>query len=128
MQSPRKGSDYTVDLHRIYRLLPRPVNRAPAGALNGTAGDPPVFPNHTLEKGMRMKQLISMLVAVVFAAASVTAVAQDKKSEKSDKMGKMEKSEKMDKKDGKKAGKKSSKKSAKKSSDKMDKTDKMDKK
>jgi hypothetical protein len=126
MQSPRKGSDYTVDLHGIYSDLARPVNRLAARALNGTAGDSPVFPNHTLEKGMRMKQLISMLVAVVFAAASVTAVAQDKKS--SDKMGKMEKSEKMDKKDGKKAGKKSSKKSAKKSSDKMDKTDKMDKK
>jgi uncharacterized protein YlxW (UPF0749 family) len=105
----------------------RAVNRPGARALNGTAGDPPVFPNHTLEKGMRMKQLISMLVAAVFAAASVTVVAQDKKSEK-DKTSKMEKSEKMDKKDGKKAAKKSSKKAAKKTSDKMDKTDKMDKK
>jgi Ni/Co efflux regulator RcnB len=51
-----------------------------------------------------MKQFISMLVAAVFAAASVTAIAQDKKDEKA-------KSGQMDKKDGKKAAKKSSKKS-----------------
>jgi Ni/Co efflux regulator RcnB len=49
-----------------------------------------------------MKQFISMLVAAVFAAASVTAIAQDKKDEKA-------KSGQMDKKDGKKSsGKKSS--------------------
>jgi hypothetical protein len=40
-----------------------------------------------------MKQLISLLVAAMFAAVSVAAVAQDKK-DKADKMGKMEKSEK----------------------------------
>ena len=51
---------------------------------------------------MRMKQFISMLVAAVFAAASVTAIAQDKKDEKA-------KAGQMDKKDGKKSsGKKSS--------------------
>ena len=38
-----------------------------------------------------MKQLISLLVAAMFAAVSVAAVAQDKKA---DKMGKTEKSEK----------------------------------
>ena len=49
-----------------------------------------------------MTQFISMLVAAVFAAASVTAIAQDKKDEKA-------KSGQMDKKDGKKSsGKKSS--------------------
>ena len=49
-----------------------------------------------------MKQFISMLVAAVFAAASVTAIAQDKKDEKA-------KAGQMDKKDGKKSsGKKSS--------------------
>jgi Ni/Co efflux regulator RcnB len=53
---------------------------------------------------MRMKQFISMLVAAVFAAASVTAIAQDKKDDKA-------KAGQMDKKDGKKAAKKSSKKS-----------------
>jgi len=52
-----------------------------------------------------MKQFISMLVAAVFAAASVTAIAQEKKAEGKDKAGQM------DKKDGKKAAKKSSKKS-----------------
>jgi Ni/Co efflux regulator RcnB len=51
-----------------------------------------------------MKQFISMLVAAVFAAASVTAIAQDKKDEKA-------KAGQMDKKDTKKAAKKSSKKS-----------------
>jgi Ni/Co efflux regulator RcnB len=51
-----------------------------------------------------MKQFISMLVAAVFAAASVTAIAQDKKDDKA-------KAGQMDKKDGKKAAKKSSKKS-----------------
>ena len=50
-----------------------------------------------------MKQFISMLVAAVFAAASVTAIAQDKKDDKA-------KAGQMDKKDGKKAAKKSSKK------------------
>jgi Ni/Co efflux regulator RcnB len=48
-----------------------------------------------------MKQFISMLVAAIFAAASVTAIAQDKKDEKA-------KAGQMDKKDGKKAAKKSS--------------------
>jgi len=59
-----------------------------------------------------MKQFISMLVAAVFAAASVTAIAQDKKDEKA-------KAGQMDKKDGKKSsGKKSSgKKSSGKKSD-----------
>ena len=42
-----------------------------------------------------MKQFISMLVAAVFAAASVTAIAQDKKDDKA-------KAGQMDKKDGKK--------------------------
>jgi Ni/Co efflux regulator RcnB len=56
-----------------------------------------------------MKQFISMLVAAVFAAASVTAIAQDKKDEKA-------KSGQMDKKDAKKSSKKSS--STKKSSSK----------
>jgi len=51
-----------------------------------------------------MKQFISMLDAAVFAAASVTAIAQDKKDDKA-------KAGQMDKKDGKKAAKKSSKKS-----------------
>ena len=60
-----------------------------------------------------MKQFISMLVAAIFAAASVTAIAQDKKDDKA-------KAGQMDKKDGKKSsgkkssGKKSSSKSAKK--------------
>ena len=49
-----------------------------------------------------MKQFISMLVAAIFAAASVTAIAQEKKDEKA-------KAGQMDKKDGKKSsGKKSS--------------------
>ena len=51
-----------------------------------------------------MKQFISMLVAAMFAAASVTAIAQDKKDEKA-------KAGQMDKKDGKKAAKKAPKKS-----------------
>ena len=51
-----------------------------------------------------MKQFISLLVAAVFAAASVTAIAQEKKDEKA-------KAGQMDKKDGKKATKKSTKKS-----------------
>ena len=68
-----------------------------------------------------MKQFISMLVAAVFAAASVTAIAQDKKDEKA-------KSGQMDKKDGKKAAKKSSKKSdGKKSSKSSAKKDEMKK-
>ena len=50
-----------------------------------------------------MKQFISMLVAAVFAAASVTAIAQEKKDEKA-------KAGQMDKKDGKKATKKAPKK------------------
>ena len=51
---------------------------------------------------MRMKQFISMLVAAVFAAASVTAIAQEKKDDKA-------KAGQMDKKDTKKSsGKKSS--------------------
>jgi Ni/Co efflux regulator RcnB len=49
-----------------------------------------------------MKQFISMLVAAVFAAASVTAIAQEKKDDKA-------KAGQMDKKDTKKSsGKKSS--------------------
>ena len=64
-----------------------------------------------------MKQLITVLVAAMFAAASVTAVAQDKN-------GKMEKSEKMAKKDGKKASKKTAKKAGGKKADKMNKMDK----
>jgi hypothetical protein len=50
----------------------------------------PVFPETTLEKGIAMKQLISMLVAAIFAAASATAIAQqEKKAEpKKDKMEK----------------------------------------
>jgi Ni/Co efflux regulator RcnB len=56
-----------------------------------------------------MKQFISMLVAAVFAAASVTAIAQDKKDDKA-------KAGQMDKKDAKKSSKKSS--STKKSSSK----------
>ena len=49
-----------------------------------------------------MKQLLTMLVAAMFAAVSMTAIAQDKKIEKKDKMEK-----KMDKKTGenKKEGK-----------------------
>ena len=58
---------------------------------------------------MRMKQFISMLVAAVFAAASVTAIAQDKKEEKA-------KAGQMDKKDTKKSTKKSSTKKSSKSS------------
>ena len=60
-----------------------------------------------------MKQFISVLVAAIFAAASVTAIAQEKKDDKA-------KAGQMDKKDGKKSsgkkssGKKSSSKSAKK--------------
>jgi len=70
-----------------------------------------------------MKQLLTVLVAAMFAAVSMTAIAQDKKDGK-----KMEKSEKMDKKDGKKKGEK--KKMEKKMGEgkKMDKMDKMDKK
>jgi len=63
-----------------------------------------------------MKQLISVLVAAMFAAASVTAVAQDKKDEKT-------KAGQMDKKDTKKA-KKSTKKPAKKKSEKKSEMDK----
>jgi hypothetical protein len=54
-----------------------------------------------------MKQFISVLVAAVFAAASLTAIAQEKKDEKA-------KAGQMDKKSDKKAAKKSSKKSSKK--------------
>ena len=56
-----------------------------------------------------MKQFISMLVAAIFAAASVTAIAQDKKDEKA-------KAGQMDKKDTKKSTKKSSTKKSSKSS------------
>jgi hypothetical protein len=45
----------------------------------------PAFPETTLEKGMKMKQLISVLVAAVFAAASVSAIAQDKKADPAEK-------------------------------------------
>jgi hypothetical protein len=55
-----------------------------------------------------MKQFISVLVAAIFAAASLTAIAQEKKDEKA-------KAGQMDKKSDKKATtKKSSKKSTKK--------------
>ena len=62
-----------------------------------------------------MKQFISMLVAAVFAAASVTAIAQDKKDEKA-------KAGQMDKKDTKKSStkKSSTKKSSKSSAKKAD--------
>jgi Ni/Co efflux regulator RcnB len=62
---------------------------------------------------MRMKQFISMLVAAVFAAASVTAIAQDKKDEKA-------KAGQMDKKDTKKSTKKSSTKKSSKSTKKAE--------
>jgi Ni/Co efflux regulator RcnB len=53
------------------------------------------FPETTLEKGMKMKQLISVLVAAVFAAASVSAIAQDKKADPAEKKAmKAEKSKK----------------------------------
>ena len=55
-----------------------------------------------------MKQFISMLVAAVFAAASVTAIAQEKKDDKA-------KAGQMDKKDTKKSTKKSSTKKSSKS-------------
>jgi hypothetical protein len=45
-------------------------------------GTPPVFPETTLEKGMTMKQLLTMLAAAIFAAVSVSAVAQAPKEEK----------------------------------------------
>ena len=61
-----------------------------------------------------MKQFISMLVAAVFAAASVTAIAQEKKAEGKDKAGQM------DKKDTKKATKKSSTKKSSKSTKKAE--------
>ena len=60
-----------------------------------------------------MKQFISMLVAAVFAAASVTAIAQDKKDEKT-------KAGQMDKKDTKKSTKKSSTKKSSKSTKKAE--------
>ena len=62
-----------------------------------------------------MKQFISMLVAAIFAAASVTAIAQEKKDDKA-------KAGQMDKKDGKKstAKKSSTKKSSKSSAKKAD--------
>jgi Ni/Co efflux regulator RcnB len=63
---------------------------------------------------MYMKQLISVLVAALFAAASVNAIAQDKKADGMDK--KATKSEKM--KSDKKAPKKAPKKAAKKADDK----------
>jgi Ni/Co efflux regulator RcnB len=53
-----------------------------------------------------MKQFISVLVAAIFAAASVTAIAQEKKADEKAKAGQM------DKKDGKKSTK-STKKSSK---------------
>ena len=63
-----------------------------------------------------MKQLLTVLVAAMFAAVSLTAIAQEKKTDKMEK--------KMDKKKGEK------KKMEKKKGDgkKMDKMDKMDKK
>jgi Ni/Co efflux regulator RcnB len=41
-----------------------------------------------------MKQLISVLVAAIFAAASVTVVAQDKKPDDKTKAGQMDKKDK----------------------------------
>jgi Ni/Co efflux regulator RcnB len=60
-----------------------------------------------------MKQFISMLVAAVFAAASVTAIAQEKKDDKA-------KAGQMDKKDTKKSTKKSSTKKSSKSTKKAE--------
>jgi Ni/Co efflux regulator RcnB len=51
-----------------------------------------------------MKQFISVLVAAIFAAASMTVIAQEKKADEKAKAGQM------DKKDGKKSTKKSTKK------------------
>ena len=61
------------------------------------------FSQTTLEKGMRMKQFISVLVAAIFAAASVTAIAQDKKADPAEK-----KASQMDKKESTKGAKQSS--------------------
>ena len=62
-----------------------------------------------------MRQLLTVLVAAMFAAVSVAAIAQDKKMEKKEKMEK-----KMDKKKGEKKKMEKKKGEAKK----MDKTDK----
>jgi hypothetical protein len=75
---------------------------------------------HTYIQEIEMTKLLSMIVAALFAAVSVSAIAQDKMEKKGEKMEK--KGEKMDKKMGKmdkKMGKMDKK---------MDKMDKMDKK
>ena len=67
---------------------------------------------------MSMKQLITVLVAALFAAASLTAVAQEKKSEQGMEQPKAAKSDKAAKKPS--AKKTAKKKSAKKSEAKTD--------
>jgi hypothetical protein len=101
--------------HHFRAGLASSVNRLPARALQGTDWYQPVLPQTTLEKGMSMKQFISLLVAALFAAASVTAVAQEKKAEKMEK--KAEKVEKVDKKADKKAKKAAKKTDGKKKAD-----------
>jgi hypothetical protein len=79
----------------------------------GLGVSPSIPTNYSLERrGLTMKQLMSLLLAAMFAAVSVSAIAQDKKAEKKSSMEK-----KSDKKSGdKKAAKKSDKKSASKKS------------
>ena len=79
--------------------------RQPQARARVTEGGPADagFSQTTLEKGMRMKQFISVLVAAVFAAASMTAIAQDKKADPAEK-----KASQMDKKDATKGAKQSS--------------------
>jgi len=61
-----------------------------------------------------MKQLVAVLVAAMFAATSVVALAQADKSnmDKKESTSKMDKKDKKDKKKSKKSDKKSDKKSA----------------
>jgi len=61
------------------------VNRSGARRVNGGGLAGAGFSQTTLEKGMMMKQLISVLVAALFAAASVSAIAQDKKADPAEK-------------------------------------------
>jgi hypothetical protein len=59
------------------------VNRPPQRALRYGPVNTGTFVNTNLKrKGIPMKQLISVLVAAMFAVASVAAVAQDKAPEK----------------------------------------------
>jgi hypothetical protein len=83
--SPRSGAPPSAPAKRL-------VNRRRKAALNGTDRHLPVFPT-TLEKGMRMKQLISVLVAAMFAGASMTAVAQEKKPDDKATASQMDKKE-----------------------------------